>query len=201
MPAELNGYLYDVFVSYGRSGAGNVRSWVQNHFHPLLVNCLADEMPVDPRIFLDLEQDFGGYWPAAIANALRCSRIMVPVWSPKYFTSRWCLAEWRTMMARERVLGLASERQPLGLIYPVIFSDSENFPDEARYRQARDLKRWAVPGEEYRNTSGYVGLYEAVRDVAIELAKILHRIPPWQPGWPVIRPDPPLPPPVDPPTL
>ena len=201
MSDEASGYRYDVFISYPRSGAGNVGPWVHNHFHPLLLNCLADELPQDPEIFIDTRQEFGGYWPATLANALRRSRVLVPVWSPKYFSSRWCLAEWRTMMAREQVLDLAGDRQPIGIIYPVVFSDSETFPDEARCRQARDLKRWAVPCEEYRKTNGYVGLHEAVREIAIELATRLRQVPPWQPGWPDLRPDPPLPPPADPPML
>jgi hypothetical protein len=195
------GYRYDVFVSYRRSGAGYVAPWVHNHFHPLLRNCLADQLPDEPRIFIDVEQEFGAYWPATLANALRDSRLLVPVWSPKYFRSPWCLAEWHTMMARERIFDLAGERQPLGLVYPVIFSDRENFPAEAQYRQARDLKRWSVPGKEFRRTKRYCGLHDAVQAIAVELADRLRRVPPWRPDWPVVRPDPPLPPPADPPLL
>jgi hypothetical protein len=201
MPEEPAGYRYDVFLSYRRSGAGGVAPWVRNHFLHLLTDCLADEMAGEPRIFIDERQDLGGYWPATLARALDASRVLVPVWSPKYFTSRWCVAEWQTILRREQLFGLATERQPLGLVYPVVFSDGDHFPNEARHRQAADFKKWAVPAKSYRKTRGYVGLHKAVREFAGELAPRLRQVPDWQAGWPAVRVDPPLPPPPTPPRL
>lgn len=199
--AQPHGYLYDVFLSYRRSGAGGVADWVRNHFHPMLTACLADQLPREPSIFIDLEQQHGAHWPDELARALRCSKVLVPVWSPKYFSSPWCNAEWQTMLDRERAVGLAGPDQPQGLIYPVVFSDGDLFPDLARQRQARDFKPWAVPQPVYRETTEYVDLQKAVTNLAIELAPRLEQVPRWNPAWKPRVVDPPFPPRADPPRL
>src|SRR4051812_9238611 len=75
-----DGYEYEVFVSYRRNG--NVRDWVRNHLHPLLVRCLEDELPGRPRVFLDVEQEIGGDWPSTLVTALSRSKLLLAVWSP-----------------------------------------------------------------------------------------------------------------------
>jgi hypothetical protein len=54
---------------------------------------------------------------------------MIPVWSPGYFTSAWCVAELRTMLKREHILLLSTEENPGGLVFPIKFSDGKFFPD------------------------------------------------------------------------
>ena len=44
-------YEWDVFISYRRTT--NVTGWVRNHFAPVLMNCLEDEMERQPRVFVD----------------------------------------------------------------------------------------------------------------------------------------------------
>jgi hypothetical protein len=182
-----DGYRFDVFLSYRRSGPGNSAQWVKNHFHPLLRDCLADQLNWTPRVFIDLETEAGTNWPAHLEKALRHSKMLVSVWSPPYFRSPWCLAEWESMEAREKELG---NHLHCPLVYPVIFSDSGGFPPEARTRQARDLKRYNNPFPAYRDTRDYADLYKEMTGVGIELARILPKIPSWQPGWPVRRPEP-----------
>jgi hypothetical protein len=118
----MPGYEFDVFISYRRSGT--VPDWVHNHLHPLLRDCLADELSRDPVIFLDSTMETGVYWPVGLEWALRRSRLLLPVCSPQYFTSPWCVAEWGTMRAREAVTGMATEQWPRGLIYPLAFTAS-----------------------------------------------------------------------------
>jgi hypothetical protein len=187
-------YETDVFISYRRTG--NVPAWVHNHFRPKLEACLADELEHDVKIFMDVDIDTGTHWPSRLENVLKRTKMLVAVWSAQYFRSAWCLAEWQSMCARERLLDLHSTQCPSGLIYPVIFADSENFPLAARERQARDLKQWNVPDLVYQDTADYVEFHKQMRIVAGELAGMLRRIPPWQPGWPVERPIPTLPPPT-----
>ena len=110
---RLDGYQFDVFVSYRRSGPGNAATWVRNYFHRMLEDCLADELG-RTAVFIDSEVETGAVWPPLLREALARSKILVAVWSPPYFHSPWCLAEWRTMEARERALGGTAR-----LVYPV----------------------------------------------------------------------------------
>src|SRR5512146_1527304 len=95
-------YHWDVFISYRR--AGNVTGWVQNHLHPVLVSCLADELDRPPQVFVDNQMEVGTYWPDELANAQRMASYLLAVWSPPYFTSPWCVAELHSMWAREQLL-------------------------------------------------------------------------------------------------
>jgi TIR domain len=182
----MSGYEFDLFISYRRSGT--VPAWVRNHLYPLLRDCLADELSREPRIFLDNTMETGAHWPARLERALRRSRLLLPVWSPQYFTSPWCLAEWRTMLAREAALGLATEERPHGLIYPLAFAARESLPAEARIRQCRDLKSWNIPYPQYQNTEEYIGLHREIRLIAEDLASEVDQVPPWQPDWPLVLP-------------
>ena len=175
-------YQYDVFLSYRRSGHGNAGQWVRNHFHPLLRDCLSDQVGWEPTIFFDLEVETGLRWPDLLADALRRSKMLVAVWSPPYFRSSWCLAEWQSMLAREQLLSGKV------LIYPVVFSDSHTFPDAAKNRQSRDLKAWSNPFPAYQETRDYDRFYQEMQDVAAELGRMLAAVPAWQPDWPVHRP-------------
>jgi len=186
----VSGYQFDVFISYIRSG--NPHAWMWNHFLSRLRNCLADHLVDEPAVFIDEEMERGTNWPHSLEQALSRTKIMLAVFSPQYFRSRWCVAEWETMVERERLLGLYTRDQPHGLIYPVLFSDSDNFPDYARDRGWRDLKTWNNPDPVFQLTPKFVGFHEQVAQIAEDLAKLLPRVPDWEPGWPAFRPDPPF---------
>jgi hypothetical protein len=190
---RLSGYEYDVFISYRR--LGSVPEWVENHFYPRLRDLLNDNLPYPVSLFLDREVRGGVQWPLALETALRRTRVLVPVCSAQYFQSEWCLAEWHSMAKREEILGLATLEQPQGLIYPVLFADSENFPEYAVERQMRNLKDWNFPGLQYQQTVEYVDFHKEMKEIAVELAALLRRVPDWQPDWPVERPMPALLPP------
>lgn len=124
----LDGYRFDVFLSYRRSGPGNAGAWVRDHFHEMLKDCLADELG-SSEVFLDLEAETGVRWPSLLRDVLARSKVLVAVWSPPYFQSPWCLAEWRTMEARERALAGRTR-----LVYPLRYSGGDNFSEDARER-------------------------------------------------------------------
>ncbi|AXX31228.1 hypothetical protein APASM_3863 [Actinosynnema pretiosum subsp. pretiosum] len=130
----LDGYQFDVFLSYRRSGQGNAAAWVRDHFHRMLVDCLADELG-RTEVFIDLEVETGVEWPSLLRDALARSKVLVAVWSPPYFHSPWCLAEWWTMEAGERALAGTTR-----LVYPLRYSDGELFPEEAKLRQHFDVR-------------------------------------------------------------
>lgn len=181
----MSEYEFDVFISYRREG--NPYRWVRNHFHPRLRDCLADHLPNDPKVFIDEGMEVGTVWPDQLKDALNRTRILVPVFSPQYFRSRWCLAEWHSMAERELLLGQS------GLIYPVLFSDSDNFPSFARERSWRDLKKWNTPDPVFQQTVQWIDFVREIEDVAIQLSRLISKAPPWEPNWPALRPDPPMP--------
>jgi len=181
----VSDYEFDVFISYRREG--NPYKWVRNHFHPRLTDHLADHLRDDPKVFIDEGMEVGSVWPDRLEEALNRTRILVPVFSPQYFRSRWCLAEWHSMVEREKLLGRSR------LIYPVLFSDSDNFPSFARERSWRDLKKWNHPDPVFQQTVRWIDFLQEIEKVAIDLAALVDEVPSWEPGWPAQRPDPPMP--------
>ncbi|MGQ0837800.1 TIR domain-containing protein [Actinokineospora sp.] len=182
-------YEYDVFISYQREGA-TVPAWVRTHFYPRLAELLDDNVDHQVKIFFDDGIPGGTNWPLAVRTALLRTRILLPVCSPKYFLNEWCLAEWHSMARREKLVGLASLERPQGLIYPVIFCDSENFPKYAKDRRMQNLKPWNLPYPQFQDTVEYLGFHREVERIAIELADLIGRAPEWRPDWPVDTPDP-----------
>jgi hypothetical protein len=190
----VSGYEFDVFISYSRGG--NSFKWVRNHFYPRLLDCLGDQLAQAPTVFLDEEMEPGVHWPSRLENALLRTKILITIFTPPYFRSRWCMAEWQSMRDRERLLGLTGRDRAQGLIYPILYSDSESFPDDARERTWWDFKRWAVPDLVYQETREWPEFHRQVEAVAMDLAKLLPQVPDWQADWPIDRPEPALPPPV-----
>ena len=182
-------YEYDLFISYQRS-SHNVPEWIKNHFYPRLSELLDDNTDFDVKIFFDAEVPFGAIWPMALQRALRRTRILLPVCSPKYFQDEWCLAEWHSMAKREEIVGMSSEEQPEGLIYPVIFSDSENFPSYAKQRRMRSFRELNQPYPHFQASAAYLDFHRKMDRVAGDLVKIIERVPDWQPDWPVTLPKP-----------
>lgn len=183
-----DGYHYDIFISYRRSQV--VRDWVHNHLLGELRAWLTESLPYDPSIFVDEEMDVGTHWPSGLEQALLRSRCMVCVWSPPYFRSRWCMAEWKTMEARLDHLRKAGTTELPRLVYPLRFHDGDLFPPEARDTQWRDMSPYTDYRLSYRETAGYRAFMDEVKVIAGDLATILAAAPPWEPGWPVVRPEP-----------
>ena len=178
----MDGYTYDIFLSY--SHAGNVAGWVQRHLVTVLTDCLSDEIERRPKIFLDTRMDTGSYWPIEMERGLRHSRLMIAVLSPPYFSSKWCTAEWDSMILRERMLNTDT-----GLIFPLTFSDGDKFPDSAKARQCRSMKTWAYPYAQFAESPAFLPFHDEVKTIAIELAARLDAVPEWSPEWPIERPD------------
>lgn len=181
-------YIYDIFLSYRpRPPVGD---WVKYHFYPLLSRWLNQAMPRDTKIFIDVEEiDVGSQWPLRLENALKNSRCLVPVWSPDYFRSSWCLAELQSMMQRESLLGFRTDENPAGLIYPVVFSDGEHFPPETKKIQNKDLRKWNSSSEVFRETRAYVDFEQEIQLIAQKIGQMLQTVPAYQQDWPVVIPD------------
>ncbi|WP_255632681.1 toll/interleukin-1 receptor domain-containing protein [Amycolatopsis sp. TNS106] len=186
-------YEYDVFISYRRSG-GDAPDWVRNHFHPRLQRLLDDNVDYDVKIFLEDGVPVGGKWPQVVRDALQRARILIPVCSPKYFHDEWCLAEWHTMAKREEIVAGGGSAKPGRLIYPVIFSDSENFPGYAHERRMHSFRDWNKPHPQYQNTPEYLDFDRELALMVEDLVEVIEQAPPWSPEWPVETPPPPDPP-------
>jgi hypothetical protein len=110
--------------------------------------------------------------------------VLIPICSPKYFDSEWCLAEWHSMVKREEVTGTA------GLIYPLIYADSDSFPEYAHDRVMRDFRPCSHPFPSYQDSPGYTDFDNAVKRVVGDLVELLDIVPDWRDGWPVDTPRP-----------
>lgn len=185
-------YSYDVFLSYPRKGFSG--EWVRNHFYDLLVGYLNDELAHEPRVYYDAQQPVGVDWPEHLREALLTSKVLVAVWSPPYFRSDWCVAEWHSM--RQRQIQLHHENPGVAhrLVFPVVFNDGQTFPAEAQATQWADLSEWSYHTEEFRRTTAYIDFLKNMRSVARDVAALVVNAPEWRPDWPVRTPPPPAPP-------
>lgn len=182
-------YQYDVFLSYRRDPP--VGEWVSNHFYPELMKWLPLEVNRVCSVFKDIEVLVSGaIWPQTIRKALMHSRCMLCIWSPDYFWHEWCVAEWKSMVERERLLGLASAANPIGLVVPVVFHDGQNFPREARDVQGKDFRDYNTSVPAFAQTVKYVDFIGKVKDLARELAGVIIGAPAWQNDWPTLTPQP-----------
>jgi hypothetical protein len=184
----VSGYEWDVFISYRRE-KGNVQAWVHNHFAPTLRRALQDEVDWEPRIFIDEGIEVGTPWGEQLETALQRTHLLLPIFSPPYFTSAWCLAEWETMRARELMLRESGWTTPL--TYPIRYSDGDRFPVEARdLEQETCFKEYKFPYKQFAESQRYLDFHEAVSKLAERLAGRLDDPPPWRADWPVRRPEP-----------
>jgi hypothetical protein len=191
---RVPGYRFDVFISYSRRGSAP--KWLMNHFYPKFLDCLADQIAPAPKVFLDTGMPRGRRWPDELVRALLHSKIMIAVLTPPYWASEWCVAEWNSMRAREKVLGLTGLARPQGLIYPILYSDSENFPDEGREIAWWDFKELATPEPVFQESRDWIHFHRKVTDLARDVVGLLQQVPEWRPGWPIAeRPEPVLTPP------
>jgi hypothetical protein len=190
------GYEFDVFISYARRGSA--QKWLLNHFYPKLKDCLADQIAPVPKVYIDRSMPRGVHWPSNLRKTLRHTKIIVPVFTPQYFASPWCLAELHSMREREKILGLGGLEVPQGLIYPILYSDSDSFPDEARERSWFDFKGLDMPEPVFQESRLFERFHKLVVEMAEDIARLLKQIPEWQADWPIIDPPDPLllPPPL-----
>lgn len=179
-----DGYEYDVFVS--AASGSPVEEWVDNHFLGMLRVHLSNEMADEPKVFWYKEQGPGVDWKKNIEKELSRSRILVAILSPHYFRSDWCMAEFESVIEREKKLGLGELERPEGLIYPVLFSNGDCFSDVGRIKYWRDLSKWRYQWPQFRDTKKYIEFDDEMRNVGKELKKQIEGAPRWRKDFPVI---------------
>ena len=181
-------YQYDFFLSYSRKNP--VGEWVRNHFSPELRQWLDSYTAQPTRIFIDEDIEVGDFWPNHLEAALRSSKYMIAIWSPQYFTSAWCCAEWQSMRGRELQLGL--QMGSSGLVFPVVFSDGKNFPPETGRAQRIDFSDLNYPYPAFRDSAKYLDFVDRIKRISEMLSRWIdeREAPSFDPRWPVVRPTP-----------
>ena len=172
-------YKYDIFISYKREDETLI--WFKG-FKDWMVRWLSNELAWEPRAFLDTEDiSTGDRWRQKIAGALNESRCMVCIWSPPYFRSKWCVAEWQTFNAR-------AQEYNREIIVPARYHDGEYFPESAQAIQSRDFSKYTSLSPVFWKTELAMQFeQEHLKDYASEIAAAIHRAPEHTGNFPVIE--------------
>ena len=180
-------YEYHIFLSHRRSNPDVLR-WTRDCFLRPLRAQLGPAIP-GLRIFFDEQQiDQGASWPDALAAAHARSRILVPILSPDYFFSDWCLLELALMYERERLLGFRTPGNPRSLIFPVIINDGDSFPADIKAIQSHDLKAHANFDIQIGSVE-QTALTRSIKEWSESLVSALENLPPCDDGWSAIAHD------------
>jgi TIR domain-containing protein len=173
-------YAWDVFFSYRRHSL--TLEWTRA-VHKRLQFWLMQELGGrEPKLFVDEDSiETADRWPEKLREALRLSRCMVCVWSPSYFQSRWCVSEWRSFLARERLLNLQSH----GLIAPIRFHDGEHFPEEAQVVQWTDVAPYTSTVPAFWTSQRAIELEDKLKELAVSVAAVIRRAPEFRVDWPI----------------
>ena len=191
MSDDLDGsYCFHAFISYRR--VPKVEEWVWQIFKDELATWLREWLDGnEPSIFCDRQDiPIGSNWPQVLADGLRTSCCLVPVWTPSYFQSVHCLAELETFLRRQELLG---ERRR-SLVVPVLWHPipSLHYPRLQRSvqeTQSMDFTRFTFTGNGFRETARYVEFQEQVREFARAVAQAIRYVPDFRQDWPLVTPD------------
>ena len=192
-------YEYDLFVSYKREPKDNelMTPWLRKVLKRIEYY-LRQEMGGRrdrARLFLDVDGiEAGEVWPEKIRHALQSARCLMPIWSPEYFHSDWCVAEWRSFLAREQLV-VSRGQGACRLIVPIKFHDGTWFPPEAASVEQFDLRDYAATTEAFWDTKRADELDQILRTkVAPTLARAIAKAPDFDSAWPVDLGNPTVPP-------
>lgn len=137
-------------------------------------------------IYLDVDDDPtlsgiqpGTPWVPSLETALKRTRCLVPVLSAEYFTSEWCLAEFYTMLERQKLTGHV-------VILPVRFADGDFYADEAKaLEQITTFEKFNTYRRPGQASQAFV---REVQKFCKLLRARLTGAPAWDQDWEVIRP-------------
>jgi hypothetical protein len=179
-------YRYDVFVSYKRESANKrlVTPWLREVLDRIEYWLRQEMGGQTVSIFFDEESiEIGSDWPGEIRDALLSAKCLLPVWSPEYFRSRWCIAEWKSFLAREELISSMTQR-PCRLTAPIKFHDGTWFPPEAQRVQQLDLSPYAATTQAFWASPRAEELDQRIMRFAPALARVVSGAPPYEVGWP-----------------
>ncbi|MDN5217355.1 toll/interleukin-1 receptor domain-containing protein [Fulvivirgaceae bacterium BMA12] len=131
----MDNYVYDLFFSYRRVNIPEEKEyglrWIRT-FKSRIAYWLHLELGYEPKIFFDEAIETGQIWRDELKNGLKTAKVMVAIWNPPYFNSKWCCAEWQSFELRaQEVIGSK-------VLFPVKVFDGDNFPEKAKSREWKD---------------------------------------------------------------
>lgn len=172
-------YDYDVFISYKRHPKTDL--WFRGLVE-YLEPWLTQELHRDASIFIDQEDIRSGHkWREKIADSLKKSRCLVCLWSPLYFESKWCVAEWESFVYR-------SEQFDRELIVPARYFDGEYYPDLAKDVQSRDFSPYTFNSPRFWDSELALEFEQKhLREFAKEVADAIKSAPEFSDSFPIIE--------------
>jgi hypothetical protein len=175
-------YQYDVFISYSRKFLDG--EWVKDIFYPLFKSYVDEALNREVKIFIDFQEiQSGNDWNLKIRNALIKSRVMVAIFSPSYFRSKWCMLEFSTINHRQKELGFLTLENPTGLIVPIKIFDGEHFPEYAKDLQIFDCIDYNRVGEGMKKTERYIELQGKLQEWIYHVATAFEKAPVFNETW------------------
>ena len=170
-------YKYDIFLSYQRDP--ETLRWIKKHLVPILKLRVRLELGRDPVIFIDEQIEAGTSWPIELATKLAASRILIPLWTRTYFSSKWCSEEFCQMLARENETKRRTLENPRGLVVPAVIHDCEKLPAEfghIEYFRISSCFNVRMSEDSPRAEE----LDEIIGVEALSIAKAINDAPQWQ---------------------
>jgi hypothetical protein len=176
------GYEFEIFFSYKRSA--DTSAW-HTGLKDSLAHWVSEELGGGGiNVFFDLEDiNVGARWKAKILDALCSSKCLVAVWSPEYFCSKYCVAEWLTFDKRSKLFNRE-------LIAPASRVDGQHFPNDARNLQIAKFNDYALTATKFWDTA-YAAEFEVqlVKPFARGVAKLIRQAPDFVDNFPVVNID------------
>jgi len=173
-------YRHDIFLSYKRHP--ETLKWIKDHFLPLLDLRVSMELGRQVDIFVDDQIDAGTSWPQQLGVELSASRILLPLWTRTYFTSKWCTCEMSNMMAREGLTGCRTLANPRGIIVPAIIHDGDTFPAEIGHINHIEIQK-CFNVRMSRESKRAEDLDDILMQHAPAVATAISNAPDWQSNW------------------
>jgi hypothetical protein len=178
--AAVAGYEFQAFFSYKRNRLTD--DWHERVFERLQF-WVGEELSIDkPPMFFDRRSiENGQEFDAYIRDALRSSAVIVSIFSPNYFTSKWCLSELESFLAREEKLNCKKG----SLVACARFHDGENYPIEAQKLQSEDFRDFAILAPRFWDSDKAVTFDQLIREFAKKIAKKIKSAPPHETAFPI----------------
>lgn len=172
-------YKYEIFFSYKRDDESN--AWHET-LKNKIVHWVREDVDIDEvRVFFDKEEIRAGHrWKQRISQALRDSKCLVAIWSPQYFRSPYCVAEWLSFHERSR-------RTNKLLIAPASRCDGTNFPSDAREFQIASFNDYALTVPSFWETIRAVEFEERlIKPFASDIASMIKDAPDHSIDFPIV---------------
>jgi hypothetical protein len=143
MVAEVTQFRHVCFISY-RNLDDNLYRYTVDRIYEDLDGELSFQrnLPTKP-VFQDRKETRAGdMYNEVIAKRLCRSAVMVLIYIPRYFESKYCRREYRAMqqLEQERLQYLNPEQRDCGLIFPIILREDEEMPPSLKRRQHVNLQ-------------------------------------------------------------